>query len=77
MKINAIDYGSNVVTKLNELFSPLELMLFVTRAKGDVMHRSGCYTPNAGIRHAKQVNDSSRRSFVGGCEAKPVSRFFD
>src|SRR6266850_3627997 len=77
MKINAIDYRSNVVTKVDELFAPLKLLLFVTRAKRDVVHRPGRHTPNAEIRQAKQVNDSARRAIVTRCKAKPVSRFLD
>src|SRR5438105_4395818 len=77
MKINAIDYRSNVVTKVNELLSPLKLLLFVTRAKCDVMHRPGRHPPNAGIRHAKQVNDSTRCVVIRRCEPKPVSGFLD
>src|SRR6266436_4689449 len=77
MKIYAIDYRSHVVTKINELFAPLKLLLFVTRAKRDVMHRPGRHTANAGIRPAKQVNDSARRAVVIRCESKPVSRFLD
>src|SRR5882757_2524644 len=77
MKINAIDYRSNVVTKVNELLSPLKLLFFVTCAERDVMHRPGRHPPNAGIWHAKQVNDSPRRGTVTRCEPKPVSRFLD
>src|ERR1700704_5160522 len=77
MKINAIDYRRNVVTKINELFAPLKLLLFVTRAKRDVMHRPGRYAPNAGIRQTKQINDSAQRAIVRRSEAKPVSRFFN
>src|SRR5437660_1847231 len=75
MKINTIDYRSNVVTKGNELLSPLKLLLFVACAERNVMHRPGRHPPNAGIWHAKQVNDSPRRAIVTRCEPKPVSRF--
>src|SRR6266487_574612 len=77
MKINSIDDWRNVVTKINELLSPLKLLLFVTRTKRDVVHRPGRHTPNAGIRQTKQINDAARRAIVTRCEAKPVSRFLD
>src|SRR4029450_12336025 len=77
MKINAIDYRGDVVTKINELLSPLKLVLFVTCAKRDVVHRPGCHTSNAGIRQTKQINDAARRAIVRGSEPKPVSRFLD
>ena len=47
MKIDAIDHGRNVVTKIDELFAPLYLFLFVAGAKRDVMNRPGRHTPNA------------------------------
>src|SRR4029453_13199673 len=77
MKINAIDYWRNVVTKIDELFAPLKLLLFVARTKGDVMYRPSRHTPNAGIRQTKQINDSARRAIVTRCKSKPVSRFLD
>src|ERR1700731_5051325 len=77
MEINAIDYRSNVVTKINELFAPLKLLLFVTRAKRDVMHRPSRNTPNAGIRQTKQIDNSGWRSVVMRYEPKPVPRFLD
>src|SRR4029077_526426 len=77
MKINAVDYRSNIVTKIDELFPPAKLLLFVTRAKRDVMHRPGRHTPNAGIRQTKQIKDSARRAIVTRCESKPVSRFLN
>jgi len=33
MKINAIDYGRNVEIEIDQLFAPLKLLSFVTRAK--------------------------------------------
>src|ERR1044072_5016763 len=77
MKINAIDNRRDVVPKLDELLAPTELLLFVMRAKRDVMHRTRRNTPNAGVRHAKQINDSAWGALVRGCEPKPVSRFLD
>ena len=77
MKINAIDYRSNIVTKIDEPFSPLQLLLFVMRSKCDVMHRSRSDTPSTGIGQAKQVNNSAGRAIVRRCEPKPVFRFLD
>src|SRR6266550_5162793 len=77
VKINAIDYGRNVEIEIDQLFAPLKLLSFVTRAKGDVMHRPGSDTSGAGIRQTKQIDDSAWRSVVMRCEPKPVSRFLD
>src|SRR6266540_2353850 len=77
MEIYAIDYWRNIVTKIDELFAPPELLLFVTGAKRDVMHRPGRHTPNAGIGKTKQIDNSTRDSIVMRCEPKPVTRFLD
>src|SRR5919106_5382598 len=77
MKVNAIDYWCHVVTKSDQMFSPLELLGIVSRAKSNMMHRTRRDLPHPGIRQAKQINDSARWRVHRCAKAKAVSRFLD
>src|SRR6476620_4040755 len=73
MKIRAIDYWRHVVAKVDQMFAPLELFVFVLHAKCDVMHRTCRDPPQPGVRQTKQINNSARRRLVRRGKPKSVS----
>src|SRR5438034_8274801 len=73
MKIRPIDHWRDVITKLDEMFAPLELFGFILRPERNMMHRSRRDAARLSVGHAKQINDSARRRVVRRRKAKSVS----
>src|SRR5438552_3849707 len=60
MKIRPIDHWGHVITKLDELLAPLQLFGFILRPERNMMHRTRSDPARPGVRHAEQINDSTR-----------------
>src|SRR5882724_1982353 len=77
MKIGAIDHWRHVITKVDEMFAPLELFVLVLGAECNVMHRARRDLAHPRVGQTKQVDDSARRRVVRRGKPKSVSRFLD
>src|SRR6266571_5342430 len=71
MKILPVDYRSNVQAKIDKLFSPLQLLLFVRRSKRDVMHCARGDVSKLPIRALNYIYVRTCRSFVQRETATP------
>src|SRR4029434_5132768 len=77
MKIRALDYWRDVVTKVDQTLAPPELFGFVLRSKRDVMHRPSCDAAHCGIGLTEQVNNSPWRRVILRDEAESISGFIN
>src|SRR6266568_7990576 len=77
MKINAIDYRRDVVSKGDKMLPPLPLFCVVARAKGDVMHRTSSDAAWMCVGHTKQVNHATGGSFILRSESKAIIRLIN
>src|SRR6266446_594377 len=77
MKINAIDYRRDVVSKGNKMLPPSQLFRVVTRAKSDVMNRTGSDAALVRIGHTKQIDHATGDRFILRGKSKAITRLID